>query len=95
MLAAKARAALTSTILVTEVREPPDIPQANDLSSHRQYVFQLVVPLASFQCSILLFFLLFHASMSRYCLSIANCTRDSVIHPTFKGVVLFFVTVFI
>lgn len=55
------RAALlvkTSTILVAEVGEAPDISQADNLPSHRQDVFQLVVPLPSLQGLVLLLLLL-------------------------------------
>lgn len=37
---------ITSSILVAEVRKPPDVAQPDDLSSHRQEKLDLVVPLA-------------------------------------------------
>lgn len=37
---------LTSSILVAEVRKPPDVAQPDDLSGHRQDELDLVVPVA-------------------------------------------------
>lgn len=36
----------TSSILVAEVRKPPDVAQPNDLSSHRQDKLNFVVPVS-------------------------------------------------
>lgn len=36
---------LTSSILVAEVGEPPDVAQPDDLSGHRQDKLDLIVPL--------------------------------------------------
>lgn len=80
-------AALTSTVLVAEVGEAPDISQANDLPSHGQDILQLVVPLTTLQGLVLLLFfllLLFHARVCGHHFTIADSTRDTVIHPTFK-----------
>lgn len=38
---------LTSAVLVAEVREPPHVPKANDLSRHSQQELNFVGPLSS------------------------------------------------
>lgn len=81
---ARARVALTSTVLVAEVGEAPDISQADNLPSHRQDVLQLVVPLPSLQGLVLLLLLHFHDGVCGHSFTIADSTRDSVIHPTFR-----------
>lgn len=37
---------LTSSILIAQVRKPPDVAQADDLSSHRQEKLYLTVPMS-------------------------------------------------
>ena len=86
---AGARAALTSTILVAEVGEAPDISQADDLPSYGQDVLQLVVPLPSLQGLVLLLLLL--AGLRRHRFAIADGAGDSVIHPTFRRSFLHYV----
>lgn len=77
-------ASLTTTVLVTEIREAPDIPQANDFPGHGQHIFQLVVPVVPFQRLIgCLFLLLFPRGLCRY-FAVDHCPWDSVIHSTFK-----------